>query len=159
MSLAEEVLMSLLWPSVTALWQSVPSSGTVPYPSLGELSQDTRRFSSRAAFTVEASSKTRKRTQAWPLLWPVQFLNLPSFQSLLSGAFWNLLLLLLSRFSHVRLCATLWTAAHQVPLSTGYSRQEDWSGLPFPSPVLEPWGHFFFSSSCIQPDCRAWQSN
>ena len=41
---------------------------------------------------------------------------------------------MLSRFSHVRLCATLWTAAHQAPLSTGFSRQEYWSGLPFPSP-------------------------
>ena len=45
-----------------------------------------------------------------------------------------LLLLLLSRFSRVRLCATLWTAAHQAPLSTGLSRQEHWSALPFPSP-------------------------
>ena len=39
-----------------------------------------------------------------------------------------------SRFSLVRLCATLWTAAHQAPLPTGFSRQECWSGLPFPSP-------------------------
>ena len=38
------------------------------------------------------------------------------------------------RFSHVRLFATLWTAAHQAPLSMGFSRQEHWSGLPFPSP-------------------------
>ena len=30
--------------------------------------------------------------------------------------------------------ATPWTAAHQAPLSTGFSRQEDWSGLPFPPP-------------------------
>ena len=45
------------------------------------------------------------------------------------------LLLLLSCFSHVQLCATLWTAAHQAPLSTGFSRQEYWSGLPFPSPL------------------------
>ena len=45
-----------------------------------------------------------------------------------------LLLLLLSRFSCVRLCVTLWTAAHQVPLSVGFSRQEYWSGLPFPPP-------------------------
>ena len=44
---------------------------------------------------------------------------------------------MLSHFSHVRLCATLWTAAHQAPLSTGFSRQEYWSGLPFPSPY--PW--------------------
>ena len=39
-----------------------------------------------------------------------------------------------SHFSCVRLCATPWTAAHQAPLSTGFSRQEYWSGLPFPSP-------------------------
>ena len=45
-----------------------------------------------------------------------------------------LLLLLLSHFSHVRLCATPWTAAHQAPLSTEFSKQEYWCGLPFPSP-------------------------
>ena len=48
-----------------------------------------------------------------------------------------LLLLLLSRFSRVRLCVTPWTAAHQAPLSLGFSRQEQWSGLPFPSPMQE----------------------
>ena len=41
---------------------------------------------------------------------------------------------MLSRFSHVRLCATSWTAAHQAPLSIEFSRQEYWSGVPFPSP-------------------------
>ena len=35
--------------------------------------------------------------------------------------------------SHVRLLATPWTAAHQAPLSTGFSRQEYWSGVPLPS--------------------------
>ena len=30
--------------------------------------------------------------------------------------------------------ATPWTVAHQAPLSMGFSRQEYWSGLPFPSP-------------------------
>ena len=48
-----------------------------------------------------------------------------------------LLLLLLNRFSHVRLCATPWTAAYQAPPSLGFSRQEHWSGLPFPSPMHE----------------------
>ena len=43
----------------------------------------------------------------------------------------------LSRFSHVWLCVTWWTVAHQAPLSTGFSRQEHWSGLPFPSPMHE----------------------
>ena len=40
----------------------------------------------------------------------------------------------LSRFSRVRLFATLWTVAHQAPLSMGFSRQEYWSGLPCPPP-------------------------
>ena len=47
------------------------------------------------------------------------------------------MLLLLSRFSHVQLCATPWTAAHQAPLSLGFSRQEHWSGFPSPSPMHE----------------------
>ena len=49
----------------------------------------------------------------------------------------KLLLLLLSRVSRVRLCATPETAAHQAPLSLGFSRQEHWRGLPFPSPMRE----------------------
>ena len=36
--------------------------------------------------------------------------------------------------SRVQLFATSWTVAHQAPLSMGFSRQEYWSGLPFPSP-------------------------
>ena len=48
-----------------------------------------------------------------------------------------LLLLLLSCFNCVRLCATPETAAHQAPPSLGFSRQEHWSGLPFPSPRHE----------------------
>ena len=48
-----------------------------------------------------------------------------------------LLLLLLSRFSRIQLCATPWTAAHQAPPSLGFSRQEHWSGFPFPSPMHE----------------------
>ena len=60
-----------------------------------------------------------------------------------------LLLLLLSRFSCVRLCATPYTAAHQVPPSLGFSRQEYWSGMPFPSPMHESkkwkWSHSVMS--------------
>ena len=42
--------------------------------------------------------------------------------------------------SHVQLFATLWTVACQAPPSMGFSRQEYWSGLPFPSPgdLLNP---------------------
>ena len=41
---------------------------------------------------------------------------------------------LLSHFSRVRLSETLWTEAHQAPLSMGFSRQEYWSRLPCSSP-------------------------
>ena len=50
----------------------------------------------------------------------------------------------LSRFSHFWLFVTLWTAAHQAPLSMGFSRQGYWSGLPrlpprdLPDPGIEP---------------------
>ena len=40
----------------------------------------------------------------------------------------------LSHFSHVQLFVTPWTGAHQAPLSMGFSRQQYWSGLPFPAP-------------------------
>ena len=41
--------------------------------------------------------------------------------------------------SRVRLFATPWTVAYQAPQSMGFSRQEFWSGLPFPSPGDLPW--------------------
>ena len=47
--------------------------------------------------------------------------------------------------SRARLFATPWTVAHQAPPSMEFSRQEHWSGLPFPSPGdlpdprIEPW--------------------
>ena len=50
----------------------------------------------------------------------------------------SLLLLLLSHFSHVQLCATLRTVACQAPLSMGFPSQEYWSGLPFPFPGALP---------------------
>ena len=49
----------------------------------------------------------------------------------------NRSMLLLSRFSRVRLCAIPEMGAHQAPPSLGFSRQEHWSGLPFPSPMHE----------------------
>ena len=68
-----------------------------------------------------------------------------------------LLLLLLSRFSRVRLCATPETAAHQAPPYPGFSRQERWSGLPFPSPMHESekwkWSRSVVSDSSDPMDC------
>ena len=75
---------------------------------------------------------------------PTSLLSIP-----LKPVSWScqLLLLLLSCFSHVRFCATPETAAHEAhsstplhrhnPTSLGFFRQEHWSGLPFPSPMQE----------------------
>ena len=73
-----------------------------------------------------------------PLKWCMK--ELTAAKILFGLTEWNqslLLLLLLSPFSHVRLCATPETAAHEAPPSLGFSRQEPWSGLPFPSPMHE----------------------
>ena len=55
---------------------------------------------------------------------------------------------LLSRCSRLRPCATPETAAHQAPPSLGFSRQEHWSGLPFPSPVHEVESEREVAQSC-----------
>ena len=57
----------------------------------------------------------------------------------------------LSRFSPVQLWVTPWTAAHQAPLSTGFFRQEYWSGLPFPSPLRDMYLYHFLSDTELAP--------
>ena len=71
-----------------------------------------------------------------------------------------------SCFSHVQLFVTLWTVAHQAPLSIRFSRHECWGGLPCPSsgdlpdpgikssmsPALE--GGFFTTSASWEAHCR-----
>ena len=59
----------------------------------------------------------------------------------------------LSRFSRVWLFATLWTVACQAPLSMGFSRQEYWSGLPFPPPgdLPDPCAHPILTGLCFAP--------
>ena len=47
--------------------------------------------------------------------------------------------------------ATPWTVAHQTPLSTGFSRQEYWSGLPFPPPGA-------LSTQRLNPSLLHWQA-
>ena len=59
-----------------------------------------------------------------------------------------LLLLLRSHFSRVRLCVTPQTAAHQAPQSLGFSRQEYWSGLPFPFQSMKMKSESEVTQSC-----------
>ena len=55
-----------------------------------------------------------------------------------STVIWSLPYAECQSLSRVRFFATPWTVAHQAPQSTGLSRQEYWSGLPFPSPGYLP---------------------
>ena len=54
--------------------------------------------------------------------------------------------------SRVRLFATPWTVAHQAPPSMGFSRQEYWSGVPFPSPGDLPDPGTELGSPALQAD-------
>ena len=63
----------------------------------------------------------------------VSFYEVPRYRT----KSWMRDIILLSHFSRLRLCAIPYAAAHQAPLSLGFSRQEHWSGLPFPSPVQD----------------------
>ena len=54
--------------------------------------------------------------------------------------------------SRARLFMTLWTVAHQAPLSMGFSRQEYWSGLPLPSPGI-------FLTQGLNPGLLHWQED
>ena len=81
------------------------------------------RFWAAGRTSERSAAMGRGRRQvrsAWP--------PMPSF-NFIAILFISLLLL-----SHVRLFATPWTIVRQAPLSMGFSRQEYWSVLPFPSP-------------------------
>ena len=63
--------------------------------------------------------------------------GLENFEHYLSKVMLKILVKVKS-LSRVQLFATLWTVVYQAPLSMGFSRQEHWSGLPFPSPADLP---------------------
>ena len=89
-------------------------------------------LSSNVPFSVKTSSATN--TSLLYNLLSTQLITVRYY--LICSFFYHpSLLLLLSRFSRVRLCATPQTAAHEAPLSLGFSRQEHWSGLSFPFPT------------------------
>ena len=76
------------------------------------------------SYSIESPNKWKRGTNSLSLL----DLRCPSFPALGHRGSWC------AAFSCVRLFATPGTVACQAPLSMGFSRQEYWSGLPFPSP-------------------------
>ena len=122
------------------------------------LKNSTDRGAWRATVHGVTKSQTRLSTHAGPQGEPLHLHNRPQHSmSQEVPTTPSLLLLLLSRFSRVRLCVTPWTAAHQAPPSLGFSRQEHWSGLPFPSPMHESgkweWSRSVMSTPSDPMDC------
>ena len=141
----------LLFLFVDLTWQCLQHE-VVPLP-LFSASQWHSVSLSKENSPCPLSSHSHFRPQASPLQPPVCFLSpqICLFQTFhthtpscnrypfVSGFFHLtfprfILMVKLKSFSRVRLFVTLWTVAYQCPPTMGYSRQEYWSGLPFPSP-------------------------
>ena len=124
-------------------------------PGKEDLMKDSKNVSSERSSVLQASRVCPPREPAtiiatWLVLTNYNYwwLILTTIQSARE-------LLLLSHFSRVRLYATPQMAAHQAPLSLEFSRQEHWSGLPFPSPMHESekwkWSRSVMSDSLRPP--------
>ena len=82
--------------------------------------------------SVVSDSVRPHRPPGSPVPWILQARTLEWVAISFSNAWkWKVKVKLLNR---VRLLVTSWTAAYQAPLSMGFSRQEDWNGVPLPSP-------------------------
>ena len=81
------------------------------------------------------AAKTGRGPAAFAPLSPAYFRNASSCALVLSEMPGGHLLVTLSRVSCVQLCATPQMAAHQAPVSLGFSRQKHWSRLQLPSPM------------------------
>ena len=103
--------------------EDLPNPGTEPVSCLLHWQADSLKLSHQGIPVYQQKGITEK---------PIVISGQETFPGRVKS---RLLGLLLSGFSHVRLCATPQTAAHQALPSLGFSKQEYWSGLPFPSPM------------------------
>ena len=121
------------------LWlfcQSPSGSVVKNLPTVWELQETWVLFLGRED-PLEEGTATHSSILAWRIPWtedPGRLLSIGLQRIEHEWSNLPLLLLLLSCFSHVRLCATPEMAAHHASLSLGFSQQEHRSGLPFPSP-------------------------
>ena len=72
----------------------------------------------------------------FPKFYPLGKILIVSHDPLLCphGGCFSFFFVLVCTLNHIQLFVTLWTVAHQAPLSMEFPRQEYWSGLPSPSP-------------------------
>ena len=112
------------------------------------LSQDTEGQSFLRMLLPLETSSSKEVGSKHQFLFRVQWRTLPSWTPVSSlpekGESYS--------FSRVWLLSTPWIVAHQAPLSMGYSRQEYWSGLPFPSPGDLPYPGIKLGSPALQAD-------
>ena len=129
----------LVWEDPTSWGATKPMCQTTEAPAPKARAPQQREATTHRNWRESARSgpeqpKINKRIKLKKtVIYPSQ----PPFVSILNQKLPWMSMLLLSRFSWVRLCATPEMAAHQASPSLGFSRQEHWSGLPFPSPMHE----------------------
>ena len=119
-------------PHSSVLAWRIPGTGEAWWAAVYGVAQSWTRLKRLSS----SSSSKAVRTFCTPRVFPL-FCKMRSPKAVwtfCTPRVFTLLLLLLSRFSHVRLLATPWTVAHQASPSMGFSRQEYWSGVPLPSP-------------------------
>ena len=92
---------------------------------------------------------------AYFLCLQTQFVSYCSLKEIKMSDACSLLLLLLSRFSHVWLCGPHRRQPTRLPPSLGFSRQEHWSGLPLPSPMHES-EKWKWSRSVVSDSATPW---
>ena len=132
-------LFVILWPVLSLLWESplsmrvsrqehwsglpCPPPGDLPDPEIESASLGSPALAGEL-FTISTTGKPK--SWAWLSKYEVNSL------------------------SHVWLLVIPWTVAYQAPLSTGFSRQEYWSGLPLPSPSMDS-QYLYCISSRVSP--------
>ena len=106
-------------------------------PGKQELMKDSKNVSSERSSVLQVSCVCPPKEPATIIATWLVLTNYNYWRLILTTIQSARELLLLSHPSRVRLCATPQIAAHKASLSLGFSRQEHWSGLPFPSPMYE----------------------
>ena len=97
------------------------------------------RFHHVEIFSYDFSKNSVSKTDLCPIDWlPISnsFFRIYPRTFVENRCFFPFSPMKVESLSHVRLFATPWTVAYQAPLSMGLSRQEYWSGVPFPSPMI-----------------------
>ena len=126
-------------------------------PGKQELMKDSKNVSSERSSVLQVSCVCPPKEPATIIATWLVLTNYNYWRLILTTIQSARELLLLSHPSRVRLCATPQIAAHKASLSLGFSRQEHWSELPFPSPMHEcekwKWSHSVVSDSSDPMDC------